>query len=142
MRKLIPTVLLAVMLLAPARARAELRFTVGAFGWIDRSGLFDLTLSGALNVARHFQVGLRGWAGLTASPTVAVIPLDLQLRVPVSRFYIEGNFGPWFVFEDSLVRAHGSVGFGVDIGHFTAGIELGYLQPDAILGAQLGVRFW
>jgi len=141
MRKLVPLLLVAAVCLAPKPAQAELRFTAGAHAWIDESALFDFTLSGAFTVARHLQVGVRGGAGFTSSPTVAVIPVDLQLRILVSRFYIEGNVGPWFLIEDSPVHAHGTVGFGVDVGHFTAGLEVGYLQPQAILGANLGVRF-
>lgn len=141
MRRLAPLVLLASVWLAPKTSHAELRLELGAFGWIDESALFDLTLSGDLHVGRHVEVGLRGGAGLTSGPTAAVIPVDLQLRILVSRFYIEGDVGPWFIIADSPVHAHGTVGFGVDIGMFTAGLEIGYLQPEPILGAKVGLRF-
>jgi hypothetical protein len=54
---------------------------------------------------------------------------------------VEGLVGPWLIFDEpSLVRTHAGVGFGVNLGGLSLGIEAAYLQPSGMLGFRLGVE--
>ena len=119
-----------------APARAELRLAAGANAWLDVGPIFTATVAGDATILPHFQVGARGGAGLLADPTRALIPLDIQARVLIRRAYIEGNVGPWLILEHDPVHAHASLGAGVEVGMLVAGVEVGWLDPQALLGVQ------
>ncbi len=125
-------------LAAPAVARAEtVRLGLGASYWFEQSGIFDLTLGLSTRVARHVSVGGRFGAALVTSPSTAAIPLDLVLRGDFRRVYVEGLAGPWIFFKGDAVRAHVAGGLGLRARNISAGIEVGYLDPNAILGLRL-----
>ena len=122
-------------------SRAEMRLAAGANAWLDEGGLFTATFAGDVRVLPHFEVGGRGGMGLFTDPAKAVIPLDIQARILISRVYIEGNVGPWIVVDDHPVHAHATAGAGIEVGMLVAGVEVGWLDPEGILGVQLGLRF-
>ncbi|MBS2031715.1 MAG: hypothetical protein JST54_27710 [Deltaproteobacteria bacterium] len=125
-----------------APASAELRVAAGAAAWLDVGPVFTATFAGDARVLPHFEVGGRGGVGLlTPGPAKAMIPLDIQARLLISRIYIEGDVGPWLVIEDHPVHAHATLGAGVEVGILVAGLEVGWLDPEGILGVQVGLRF-
>jgi hypothetical protein len=126
-----------VALPKPARA-AHYDLGLGANYWFDaQSGLFDLTLRVSTRLARRLSVGGRFGAALVTSPSTAAIPLDITLRGNLSRAYVEALAGPWIFFEGDAVRGHVAGGFGLQTRDVSAGIEVGYLSPHAILGFKL-----
>jgi hypothetical protein len=140
--------LLALALIAiPSAASAHpvhVRLGVGAHYWFERSGLFDLTLSVDGIIVGPLYIGGRVGGMLRVEPTKAIIPIDLMIGVLLVRglIYIEAVGGPWIAIDHTdVLRGHGGVGFGFIKGLFWIGIEAGYLEPSAILGARLGLRF-
>ena len=134
-----PWVAAGALLLAPS-ARADTRLGLGADYWIDNeTGIFSLTGAIDTPVSRVFSVGGRFGLLLTSSPTEVGIPLDLLLRFEPRRssLYLEALAGPWILFVDEPVRAHVAFGFGVRTGVLSAGLEVGYLDPDPVLGLRL-----
>lgn len=128
------------VLTAASTAQAELRLGVGAHDWVDVSPVFDIDVAGSTSVARHLEVGVRGGAAIVTSPSKAMIPLDLQLRVVASRLYVEGSAGPWILLDDHPIKAHGAIGLGLRAGDLEVGAELGWLDPDPILGIHFALR--
>ncbi len=121
----------------------SLRLGLGANYWFASRGLFDLTLAVDGRIIGPVYVGGRVGAALVTSPATAGIPIDLLVGVVFARglIYIEASGGPWLIFKGDLLRGHGALGFGFHRGILFAGLEVGYLQPDAILGLRLGLRF-
>ncbi len=134
------SLLLLALALAPCSATASVRLGFGADYWFDRAGEFNFTLGVLGKLTREVSAGVRFGGLLITEPATAGIPLDLQLRVAVSRLYLEGSTGPWILFTDRPVRAHAAFGFGLQSGIVSFGIELGWLDPAALLGARLGLR--
>jgi hypothetical protein len=139
--RLVRSVVLALAVVAviaprPAEAAAY-RLGVGANYWFEKSGIFDLTLAITAPVARRLSVGGRFGAALVTSPSTAALPLDLVLRGTFRRVYVEGVAGPWIFFEGDAVRAHVGLGIGLRARNISAGIELAYLDPNAILGLKV-----
>jgi len=134
--------LVLVFGLAPVVSHASVRAGLGADYWFNRGGEFNFTLAVHGSLTRALSGGVRLGALLATDPTTAGIPLDLQLRValPRDRLYFEGSAGPWILFADSPVRAHFAFGFGLDTGHFSLGLEVGWLDPNALLGARVGFK--
>ncbi len=128
--------LVAVVAPRPAEAAAY-RLGVGANYWFEKSGIFDLTLAITTPVAPRFSVGGRFGAALVTSPSTAALPLDLVLRGTFRRVYVEGVAGPWIFFEGDAVRAHVGLGIGLRARSISAGVELAYLDPNAILGLKV-----
>jgi hypothetical protein len=127
----------------PARA-TTVRLDLGADDWLDQStGVFEFTLAPMVHLARHVHVGVRFGALVTSSPVVAGVPVDIDLRffVPHSSLYLEGLGGPWFLFQGTTVHGHGAFGFGLSNGEVSFGLEVGYLDPRAVIGARLGFVF-
>jgi hypothetical protein len=143
LRALLASIVLALVVIAAPRPceATSLRLGLGAHYWLSMAGLFDFNLAIEAPIARSLSVGGRFGAGITASPTDVVIPLDLLFDVHLSRLYLEIAAGPWiFVDSGSAVRAHFSFGFGLDTGSITFGPEIGYLDPRGIIGVRLGFR--
>jgi len=134
--------LLSVILLvsSPLAAAPSLRLNFGADYWFDRAGQFSATLGVLGRLTREVAAGVRVGALINTQPATAGIPIDLDLRVALSQFYLEGTAGPWILFTDSPVRAHAAFGFGLQSGSISFGLELGWLDPAALLGARLGIR--
>jgi hypothetical protein len=135
--------MLMVLTFAPSAAFASLRAGFGADYWFNRGGEFNVTLAAHASLTRAVSAGVRFGVLVATDPATAGIPIDLQLRVkiPRERFYFEGSAGPWILFIDSPVRAHFGLGFGLDAGVISFGVEVGWLDPNALLGARLGLRF-
>ena len=131
--------LLATMLVS-SPALATIRFGLGADYWVDHSAEFDLTLAALARLTHDLSAGVRFGALLATDPTTAGIPLDLQLRATLSRLYLELSVGPWILFTDRPVRAHVAFGFGLEAHPISFGIEVGYLDPNALLGLRLSFR--
>lgn len=130
--------------LAPTTSEAaDVRAGLGADYWIDQSPAFSFTLGVEGRVARPVAVGVRFGAALFTDGNDVGIPLDLYLRANVARsVYIEGMAGPWIVFgRDDEFRAHAAFGFGLQGKSASIGIEVGYLEPDPVIGLRLGYRF-
>ena len=132
--------LLLGILAASLPAEASLRLGFGADAWLNRGGEFNLTLALDASLARAISVGGRFGALVATNPAVAGIPLDLQLRVAVEKVYFEGSAGPWILFTDTPFRFHGAFGFGLQSGIISFGAEVGWLDPNALLGVRLGIR--
>lgn len=122
---------------APAHA-AQLDIGLGASYWFEDSGVFDLNLGVRAPIARHLLIGGRFGALLATNPNHVGIPLDLQLRVRVSRVYFEALGGPWILFDgDPTVRGHAGFGFGLLAGFINVGLEVGWLQPQALVSLRI-----
>jgi len=133
------SLLLALMLLS-SPALASIRFGLGADYWIDRSGEFNLTLAALAPLTRVLAAGVRFGALIATEPTTAGVPLDLQLRASIARLYLEASAGPWILFTDRPVRAHAAFGFGLQARSVSFGIEVGWLDPNALLGVRFGLN--
>ena len=58
------------------------------------------------------------------------------------RVYVEGLVGPWILLDrGDALRGHAAFGFGLLGRSMTLGLEVGYLDPSAMLGLRLGFRF-
>jgi hypothetical protein len=120
----------------PAEAAAY-RLGLGASYWFEESGVFDFTLGVSTRVARHLSVGGRFGAAIITAPSTAAIPLDVVLRADLSRAYLEVLGGPWILFKGDALRGHFAMGFGLRSRGISAGVEVGYLDPNAMLGFKL-----
>jgi hypothetical protein len=144
-RWLIAAALCASAALSPARAEA-VSLTLGLQGHYHfaKAGVFlvDLQIEQALGRI-PITVGGRFGGGVAASPAVAVLPLDLILNIYFARqLYAELMGGPWFLLgQGSAVRGHFAAGFGFRSGSIRFGPEIGYLDPDGIIGARLAFSF-
>jgi hypothetical protein len=142
MRILMLTAALAAI---PSTASAvEIRLGLGASYWFERTGLFDLTLGVNGRIVGPLYIGGRVGAGVTTSGPNVIIPINLVVGVIIVEglLYIEGMGGPWIAIDTGdTLRGHGALGFGFLRGMFWVGVEAGYLEPDAILGVRLGLRF-
>lgn len=133
----------AALSLAPSRADAAgLTLGLGANYWLRSSGVFNFDLTIDERVARSFSIGGRFGVSLLTGPARVGIPLDLTLRFDVLRqLYVELTGGPWIYFDDAaVVRAHIAFGFGMKTGNIMFGPEVGYLEPNGILGVRLAFR--
>jgi hypothetical protein len=123
---------------APGAAEAATyRLGLGANYWFEESGVFDFTLGISTRIARRLSVGGRFGAAIVTEPSTAAIPLDIVLRGDLGRVYIEALGGPWVLFKGDALRGHFAGGFGVRSGGISAGVEVGYLDPNAIIGFNL-----
>jgi hypothetical protein len=139
--RLVQSLVLALavgVVLAPKSAQAAYyRLGLGADYWFEKSGLFNLTLGVYEPVVRHFSVGGRFGAAYVTDPSTVALPLDLVLHGDIGRMYLEGVVGPWIFFTGTAVRAHVGAGFGLHTRHLSVGLELAYLDPNAIIGLRL-----
>jgi hypothetical protein len=137
--------LLAVgLFFAPTTSEAAaVRVGLGADYWIDESAAFSFTLGVEGRITGPLSVGARFGAALITDGNDVGIPLDLYLRANVARsVYIEGMAGPWIVFgRGDEFRAHAAFGFGLQGKAASIGIEVGYLDPNPVIGLRLGYRF-
>lgn len=139
-RKLGTIALLISALVPSPAAAASIRLGLGADYWFNGHGEFNFTLAPMASLSRAVSVGARLGVLLVTAPATAGLPLDIQLRISIQQLYIEGSGGPWILFTDSPVRAHGAFGFGLQSGIVSFGVEAGWLDPSALLGARLGLR--
>jgi len=127
--------------LAPRPARAATRIGLGADFHLAGQGIFQLTLDVDTPLARHLSVGGRFGAMLTSGPTTFGVPVDLYLRLRLRRIYLQGLVGPWLLVGTSVVRVHAAFGFGLEArGGLSVGLEVGWLDPSAIIGLRLAWR--
>ncbi|MFZ5471705.1 MAG: hypothetical protein ACOZIN_19940 [Myxococcota bacterium] len=140
MKRIALGLLLATLL--PATAEAGVRLGLGADYWLTRRGLFELTVSVDGHLARHILLGGRFGGLVSTLPNTIGIPLDLQLRGELAggRVYLEGMGGPWILFEGAPLRAHVAFGFGIQSGSLSAGLEVGWLDPDPSVGLRFTFR--
>jgi hypothetical protein len=126
--------------LAAARpASAGTSLGLGADYLVDpQVGAFQLTLAAETRLARYLTIGGRFGALLATDPTRVGAPIDLRLRLRVSNIYVDGLVGPWFIFDDGdVLRLHAGVGFGILTRNLSFGLEVGYLDPTAMIGVRL-----
>ncbi len=130
---------LALLLFPPVASASEVRLGLGADYWVNRLGLFNLTLAVDGNLTRHLSLGGRAGALVTSLPNTFGIPLDLQFRALLgdSRVYLEAMAGPWILFTSDPVRAHAAFGFGLATRSVDVGLELGWLDPGPIVGVRV-----
>jgi hypothetical protein len=145
MRALRISLVAAALFLIPHTASAvNVRLGLGAHYWFERSGLFDLTVAVDGRIVGPLYVGGRVGAAVSTSGPNVIIPIDLQIGVIFAdaSLYIEASGGPWIAIDSGdVLRGHGALGFGFIRGIFWIGVEVGYLEPDAVLGLRLGLRF-
>lgn len=127
---------------APQAAEAtSYRLALGANYWFEETAIFDATLAITTRVAPRLSVGGRFGGGIATSPSTFLMPIDLVLRGDLPRFYVEGMAGPWLFFEGEALRAHAAFGMGIRAARgLTVGFELGYLDPNGILGFKLAFQ--
>lgn len=130
-----------LMLLAlPGEAEAaNVRLGLGADYQVARRGLLELTLTVDGAVARYVRVGGRFGALATTGGPVFGVPLDLAVRAELAsrRVYLEGLVGPWILFDDRILHLHAGIGFGLQSGGLSFGIEVGWLDPSPMVGLRL-----
>jgi hypothetical protein len=121
----------------PADASAALG--LGADYLLDPEvGEFQLTLAVTTPLTRQVSVGARFGAMLLSEPARVGVPVDVKLRVRMDRLYLEGLAGPWIVFDDGdALKLHAGVGFGLVSRSVSFGLEVGYLDPTAMIGVRL-----
>lgn len=141
---LVTASLLASLLAArPARA-AETELGVGA-DWLVDDNATDVMATVALGtrVAPRVSLGVRFGAALVGDPMRLAIPVDARVRVRLIRAYVEGLAGAWFLTnEDKHVRLHLAAGAGFRVvPKVSLGLELGWLDPSAMVGARMAVAF-
>lgn len=139
-----PALALALALLLAPRASeaANVRLGLGADAWLDgRGGIFSLLVGVDTRLAGPLSIGGRFGAALATGPDDVAVPLDLVLRLNFRNAYVEGLAGPHIFFDDdSHLRAHAAFGFGLTNGPLSFGIEVGYLEPEPVIGLRLGYR--
>lgn len=144
MRRLGLAVLFGLFLtLLPDTSEAgTLRLGVGANYWFAERAYFDGTIGYEANLLPILSVGARGGVLLVTGPARAGFETDLVVRImPLPSFYIEGLAGPWFLIKNGdAIRAHAAIGLGLQVGPIGFGVEAGYLDPEPIVGARLGLR--
>ncbi len=134
------TIALLLVAFLPNTAAASIRLGFGADYWFNGHGEFNFTVAPMVSLSRAVSVGGRLGMLVVTSPANAGVPLDLQLRIAIERIYLEGSVGPWILFTDSPVRAHGAFGLGLQAGIVSFGFEVGWLDPSALMGVRLGLR--
>jgi hypothetical protein len=135
---------LVVAALAWARpAQAGVALGLGADYLLDPEiGEFQLTLAAESRFGRHVRLGARFGAMLLSDPSRIGVPIDARLRIRVQRLYVEGLVGPWIVFDDDeSLKLHAGFGFGVLSRGVQLGLELGYLDPTAMIGVRVAFPF-
>ncbi|MBZ4422638.1 hypothetical protein [Myxococcus sp. RHSTA-1-4] len=134
---------LGLFFVPTASEAAAVRAGLGADYWMDQSAAFSFTLGVEGRIAGPLSVGARFGAALITDGNDVGIPLDLYLRANVARsVYIEGMAGPWIVFgRGDEFRAHAAFGFGLQGKAASIGLEVGYLDPEPIIGLRLGYKF-
>ncbi|NMO20803.1 hypothetical protein HPC49_26495 [Pyxidicoccus fallax] len=122
---------------------AAVRAELGADYWIDQSAAFSFMLGVEGRIVGSLSAGARFGATLITDGNDVGIPLDVYLRANVARsVYIEALAGPWLVFgRGDEFRAHAAFGFGLQGKAASIGIEVGYLEPEPVLGLRLGYKF-
>ena len=143
MRRMLPVaVCVALGLAVPAHA-SPLSLRLGADALLNGGpGVFSLGLGVESALGRRVSVGARFGGLITTSPTSGGVPLDVFLRIRVSRAYIEGVGGPWIFFAGSdTFRGHAAVGLGLLARDVEFGAEIGFVSPDRTqLGLRIGLR--
>ncbi|MCP3104027.1 hypothetical protein LZ198_34650 [Myxococcus sp. K15C18031901] len=123
---------------------ANVRLGLGADYWIDESAAFNFTLAVEGKIAGPIFVGARFGASLITDGNDLGIPLDLLIRANIAsaRVYVEAMAGPWIVLDrGDALRAHAAFGFGLQGKAASIGVEVGYLDPNPIIGLKFGYRF-
>ncbi len=132
-----------VLLFVPAEAEAaDVRLGLGADYQLRHRGLLELTLTVDGAVARFLRVGGRfGALATTGGPTFGV-PIDLSVRAELAgrRVYLEGLVGPWILFDDRILHLHAGMGFGLQSGGLSFGLEVGWLDPSPMAGLRLAFQ--
>jgi len=134
--------LLAALAVPGAVEASTVRLGLGAHHWQDHGGLFQLNLGVETPLVSTASVGLRFGALVASRSETFGVPLDVVLRATFARrqFYVEGMGGPWILFKDDPVHAHAAFGFGVQGAQVSLGLEVGYLEPSAMVGLRLAYR--
>ena len=126
----------------PGEARAEARLAIGANYWMTKQGVFDLTLAIDTRLVSTLNVGGRFGGALAVDPEIIMVPVDLFLRfVLARRFYLEALGGAWVAIDPTELLGHFAFGIGIRTAGVNFGVELGYLDPRAIVGIKLAIPF-
>lgn len=134
----------AVALLFAARpASAGLTFGLGADYLTDPSAAsIALLLTADTRVARGLTLGGRIGALVATDDIGPGVPIDVRLRLRVDRLYVDGLVGPWVFFDEGdSVRLHAAIGFGIVRRGMQLGLEVGWVDPTAMLGVRVAWPF-
>jgi hypothetical protein len=133
----------AALLLAARPAAAGPSFGLGADYLTDPSAAaFELVLAADTRVARGLTVGGRIGALLATGGIGPGVPIDARLRLRLDRLYVDGLVGPWVFFGDGdSVRLHAAIGFGVVRRGVQLGLEVGWVDPSAMVGVRVAWPF-
>ena len=139
-----PALALALALLLAPRASeaANVRLGLGADAWFDGGGgLFSLLVGVDTRLAGPLSIGGRFGATLATGVDDVAVPLDLVLRLNFRQAYVEALAGPHIFFDSNdHLHGHAAFGFGLTNGPLSFGIEVGYLEPEPVIGLRLGYR--
>lgn len=135
-------VLAAATLAALAAARPASAGTSLGLGadWLadPESGELQLTLAADTRLARHVTLGVRFGGMWLAEADAFGAPIDGRLRIRGGGLYAEGLVGPWLVFDEGdTLRLHAAFGFGLLTRSLSFGIEVGWLDPTAMIGVRV-----
>jgi hypothetical protein len=134
--------LLASAVLVSNDAEASVRLGIGGDYWAG-NGIFSVLVGVDTPLARHVVVGGRFGGLITGGGYTFGAPIDVFLRVNMARHrvYLEGMFGPWFLFGGAgPLRLHGAIGFGLQSQTVGLGLELGFLDPAPMGGIRLSFK--
>jgi hypothetical protein len=133
----------AVLLLAARPAAARLSLALGADYLTDPSAAsFELLVALDTPVARGVTVGGRIGALVATDQIGPGVPIDARLRLRVDRLYIDGLVGPWVFFDEGdSIRLHAAIGFGIVRRGLQLGLEVGWVDPSAMLGVRVAWPF-
>lgn len=123
-------------LAVPRLASAHTALGLGA-DWIaePEDGELQLTFAVDTRLARHVTLAARFGAMWIPDPERFGVPIDGRLRIRFGRVYAEGLAGPWIIFDDDdSLRLHAAFGFGVVNRSLSFGLEVGWLDPSAMIG--------
>jgi hypothetical protein len=133
----------AALLFAARPAAAGLTFGLGADYLTDPSAAsLELLLTADTPVARGLTVGGRIGALLATDGIGPGVPIDVRLRLRIDRLYVDGLVGPWVFFDEGdSVRLHAAIGFGLVRRGVQFGLEVGWVDPTAMVGVRVAWPF-
>jgi hypothetical protein len=139
LRPVLAAAALAALALPRPAAAARVSLGLGADWLADPEvGELQLTLAAETRLARHATLAVRFGGMFLPDPDRFGVPIDGRLRIRGGGVYAEGLVGPWIVFDDDdSLRLHAAFGFGLLTRSLSFGVEIGWLDPTAMIGVRV-----